>query len=405
MQSTRREFLQTGAVISLGAVAPGYLLEAAAQDAKSRKETILVVVQMSGGNDGLNTIVPYADEVYRRSRPTLAIGADQVLKIDESVGFHPSLRGFADLLEAGKLAIVQGVGYANPNRSHFESMDIWHTCTRKKHRRTDGWLGRYLDGTVKGDGGDLPALHLGAEKQPLALAARDVRVPSVSSLERFRLQTGGNRKLERAIKELAAAERAGENELLEFIKSSTTSALASSRRVEKASKGYKTPVEYPKTDLAGKLRVVAQLIDAGLSTRIYYTAIDGFDTHSTQAAAHASLLNRLGGAINAFIEDVSHHGHGDRVVVMSFSEFGRRVKENASKGTDHGAAAPMILAGNRVKPGLIGRHPSLADLEQGDVTFHTDFRRVYASVLKDWLGFKTEPVLRAKYEPLSIFTG
>jgi uncharacterized protein (DUF1501 family) len=304
-------------------------------------------------------------------------------------------------LEKGRLSIVQGVGYPEPNRSHFESMDIWHTCHQDKTQRSDGWLGRYLDAALRRAGGDVPALHLGGETQPLALAARHVRVPSVRSLERFRLQTD-ERQLREVVRELAAAERSTGDELLTFIQTSMTSALAASERVEASGQDYKSKVTYPQSDLGQKLRVIAQLVDAGLTTRIYYVELDGFDTHSEQAAAHAALLGQLSGAVSAFLDDIADNGHADRVLLMTFSEFGRRVEENASEGTDHGAAAPMFLAGGRVQPGLVGKHPSLTDLVDGDLKHHTDFRQVYATVLDDWLGWNSATILQQKYQTLPL---
>ena len=406
MQTTRRQFLSSAlgssAVISLSTSVPGFLLEAAAQEQNSRGDTILVVLQLSGGNDGLNTVIPYADDVYYSARPKLGIAVENVLKINDSAGFHPSMKGFADLLEADTLSIIQGVGYPNPNRSHFESMDIWHSCRRKTEQRPDGWLGRYLDGTAKNDGSDVPAIHLGGEKQPFALAAQNVRTPSIRSLERFQLKSGDDKKLLSTINEITAAERSGKNDLLSFVQSSTTSALSASRRIEKAAANYKTNVKYPQTGLAQKLRTVAQLIDANLSTRIFYVTLGGFDTHSQQAAAHSALMAEFSSAVSTFIEDISAHDHGDRVLLMAFSEFGRRVKENASEGTDHGAAAPMYFAGQNVKTGLIGKQPSLTDLSDGDLKFHTDFRQVYATVLEKWLDWNSEPVLGKKYQTLEF---
>ena len=406
MQTTRRQFLSSAlgssAVISLSSTVPGFLLEAAAQEQKTRGETILVVLQLSGGNDGLNTVIPYADDVYYSARPQLGIAAENVLKIDDSAGFHPAMKGFADLLEADTLSIIQGVGYPNPNRSHFESMDIWHSCRRKTVQRPDGWLGRYLDSTATNDGSDVPAIHLGGEKQPFALAARNVRTPSIRSLERFQLKSGDDKKLRSAINAITTAERSGKNDLLSFVQSSTTSALSASRRIEKVAANYKTNVKYPQTGLAQKLRTVAQLIDANLSTRIYYLTLGGFDTHSQQAAAHSALLEEFSVAVSSFIEDIAAHDHGDRVLLMAFSEFGRRVKENASEGTDHGAAAPMFFAGKNVKSGLIGKQPSLTDLADGDLKFHTDFRQVYATVLEKWLDWNSEPVLGKKYQTLEF---
>ena len=403
--SNRREFLSSaaaaGAVLSLNGAAPQFLQSAAAES-NNKNDRVLVVVQLSGGNDGLNTVVPFKDPAYKKNRPKLAIPTTQLLKIDKSFGFHPAMRGFANLLEKNKLAIIQGVGYDNPNRSHFESMDIWHSCKRKSETRSAGWLGRYLDQSVRNTrGGDVPALHLGSEKQPLALVADKTRVPSVKSLSSFRLKEG-KVALRKAIRDLADAKRESSNGLLKFVQSSTSAALDASRRVEKASKNYKPKFKYPESELARKMRTIAQLIDAGLSTRVYYVQLDGFDTHAQQPAAHQALLAQLGGAVEAFMNDITQHGHGNRVAVMCFSEFGRRVKENASDGTDHGAAAPMFIAG-RVKPGLIGKQPSLTDLHDGDLKHHTDFRSVYAEVLENWLNWKSEPVLGKKYKPVRVF--
>lgn len=406
MRSHRRDFLKTtlgaSAVVSLGATIPGFLRAAAAVGTDD-KETVLVVVQLTGGNDGLNTVIPFSDPAYRSNRPTLAIPANDILKINDTLGFHPSARGLADLLEDNRLAIVQGVGYADPNRSHFESMDIWHTCQRKSDTRTTGWLGRYLDASQADKSSVSLALHLGHEKQPLALTATSVSVPSISSLESFRLNDGGNKDVRSTISKLASSAREESDSILGFVQSTTSVALEASQRVEQASRNYTTPVTYPESELATKLKTVAQLIDSGLGTRVYYVTLDGFDTHSQQPAAHAVLLSQLGGAVSSFLKDINHHGHGERVAVLAFSEFGRRVQENASEGTDHGAAAPMFLAGNRVHSGLIGEHPSLTDLEDGDLKFHTDFRRVYATVLESWLGWPSKSVLGETFKLVEAF--
>jgi uncharacterized protein (DUF1501 family) len=280
-------------------------------------------------------------------------------------------------------------------------MDIWHTCRRKDQPRPDGWLGRYLDAAHKTAGRDVPALHLGTHKQPFSLMARDVRVPSVRSLDRFRLQ--GDDALRTVARELAAAERPADNGLLGFVQSSTTAALAASERVEQAAGKYDERAKYPTSELAQQLRLVAQLVDAGLSTRIFYLELDGFDTHANQPQAHAALLEQLSSGMKAFLDDLAQHGHGERVAVMCFSEFGRRVAENASQGTDHGAAGPMFVAGARVRPGLIGQHPSLTDLDEGDLKHHTDFRQVYAAALEQWLGWESRTILDGQFEPVSLF--
>ena len=411
--TSRRKFLaavsaaaaaSTSGLIPLTPRVPGFLLESAAYGAAKPGERILVVVQLSGGNDGLNTVIPYTDEIYRKKRPSLAIGDGGVLKIGGGMGLHPNLTGFNTLLENRQLAILQGIGYPNPNRSHFESMDIWHSARTQADQRKLGWLGRAFDGLAAefAAAGDPPAMHLGDEVQPLALTSRDVPSPSIRSLDQFKLETGGNDQLRAAIQNAASAPRAGDNDLLKFVQTRTTSALEVSRRIESSGQNYKTSVAYPGTPLAEKLKRIAQLIDAGLGTRVYYVSLDGFDTHSDQAAAHAGLLQQLGGAVAAFTEDLQSHGQLDRVATLVFSEFGRRVEENASRGTDHGAAAPVFVIGNQVKSGLIGQHPSFTDLEDGDLKFHTDFRAVYAALLENWLGWPAAPILGNGFKPVEI---
>ena len=410
MNTSRRKFLQStvgsSTLLTMSAAAPHFLLQtsAAAESVKAIGENILVVVQLSGGNDGLNTVVPHTHDVYQANRFTLRINSGQVLKIDDELGFHPSLQGFSELLEEGKLSVVQGIGYPNPNRSHFSSMDIWHTAHRNEKDRSIGWLGRFLDGSSVA-GGDVPALHLGSDQQPLALAGEGVQVPTAASLEAFKLNVGGDARLRTAIQEQAESERSKNNDLLGFLQQSTVSAFASSERVQAALSRYQSSVSYPSFSLARRLRTVAQLIDAGMSTRIYYLTVGGFDTHANQVGAHANLLRELGQSVSAFVRDLTEHGHDKRVLVMTFSEFGRRLKENASQGTDHGVAAPMFLAGGKIKPGLIGDHPSLTDLDKGDLKHHTDFRQVYAAVLDQWLGVNSQAVLGKKFEPAPVFQG
>lgn len=405
-RSTRRQFLGRAAggsvVLTFGGMVPGVLRQAAAQGVGSDGR-VLVVIELAGGNDGLNSVIPHTDEVYRRTRPELAIDSADVLAIDDQIGLHPALRGFADLLEQGRFAAVQGVGYPNPNRSHFESMDIWHSCQRKDESRLDGWLGRYLDAAELGATQDPAAIHLGHEQQPFALMSRDVRVPSVNSLEQFRLRHGTSADLPDQLRKLSRSTSAASNELLDFVQSSTVSALDVSARMESAGLQYSPSIPYPETSLGEKLETVAKLIAADFGTSVYYLRLDGFDTHANQPAAHAGLLREVGDAVKVFTEDLVAHGDGDRVLTFCFSEFGRRVAENASQGTDHGTAAPVFLAGTRLRGGLIGRHPRLDQLEQGDLLHHTDFRQVYASLLENWLGCPSDPCLLGRFEPLELF--
>jgi uncharacterized protein (DUF1501 family) len=400
---TRRRFLHSSAVgaaaIGLNAVVPHTLLSAALRNTSDR---ILVVVELNGGNDGLNTVIPARDDRYQKLRPKLAVPVDSALSIDSELGFHSALRGFAELLEQGKLSIIQGVGYPNPNRSHFESMDIWHTCLRKDDSRTDGWLGRMLEVRPTTAGGDPPALHLGPEKQPFSLMSRSVRVPSIRSLEQFRLDGADDGSFRDLITALSAAERPAENDLLNFVQSSTSSAIAASQRLSASVAGDATAVSYPQSPLGQQLKSVAKLIRSGLKSSVYYVQLNGFDTHSQQDAVHQALLRQLGDAVSAFMQELGELGESDRVLLMSFSEFGRRVEENASEGTDHGTAGPMFLAGSQVLPGLIGTHPSLSELEDGDLKHHTDFRQVYATVLKDWFQCDPSEIVKGQFAPLSL---
>ena len=268
MLTTRRNFLTnngSATVVGLSSQIPCFLRRAAdAAEADKDGENILVVVQLSGGNDGLNTVIPYGDDAYHRNRFSLDYNANAVLKIDDYHGLHPAMRGMADLLEAGKLSIIQGVGYPQPNRSHFESMDIWHTALRDVPSPATGWLGRGLDRTQR-SGGDLPALHFGGEVQPLALRGRDVPVPSLRSLESFRLNTGGDQRLKQTIHEAANAPRDADNDLLSFVQANTTSALRAAERLEQAAKNDRSNVSYPGTELARKLKSVAHCRRASIT--------------------------------------------------------------------------------------------------------------------------------------------
>lgn len=414
MLASRRQFLQatlgSSTLLSAGLTVPAFLARSAwaASDPAvgqigAKGENILVVVQLAGGNDGLNTVIPFADDGYGRNRITLRIPDEQVLKLNDQTGLHPQMEGFKKLFESQRLAIVQGVGYPNPDRSHFRSMDIWHTAKPDREDKTDGWLGRAIDSDPREAGQDVPALHLGPNQLPLALVSQKTPVPSIESMAGFRLQTTGGALPLTSLAQLAEAARPDAPPLLDFLRRSTLNAYASSAQVQEALKEERSAAAYPDFSLAQKLKQIAQLIDAKLSTRIYYVSLDGFDTHANQLAAQAALLNQLSASVSAFIEDLAQRGHQDRVLVLSFSEFGRRVRENASQGTDHGTAAPVFLAGGRVASGMLGSQPSLSDLDgEGDLKFHTDFRRLYASLLDGWLGCPSEKVLGQRFEPLGI---
>jgi uncharacterized protein (DUF1501 family) len=407
MTANRRDFLKSSAgLVTCSLGAPAFLRRTAAAapaaDKPGAKDTILVVVELTGGNDGLNTVIPFKDAEYAKLRPTLRQPQDRIKKLNDELGLHPSLTGLADLLHDNALCVVQGVGYPNPTQSHFRSMDIWQTASVAENV-SEGWLGK----TLKALPG-VPSFHLKSDNEPspLALDGAPARVPSIKTLEEFQLQvaaaSGADKKEQRDLIEGAAQSRGGGN-LLDFVQRTASNTYASSRRLQEIGKNYQPKATYPNTPLAGRLKLAAQLIDAGLGARLFYVAHGNFDTHATQAPAHANLLSQLSEAVTAFFKDLSARGQRDRVLLMTFSEFGRRAKENGSRGTDHGSAAPMFLIGGKVKPGLVGTHPSLTKLELGNLKHHTDFRQVYAAILDKWLGVASKDVLGGEFKPVEIF--
>jgi uncharacterized protein (DUF1501 family) len=415
MSSSRRRFLNTSlsssALVALGSTTIPTFLGRSACAARGAKanERVLVVVQLLGGNDGLNTVVPHGIDGYNRGRRALRLPAGQLHKITAEIGLHPSMGGMAKVLEHGRLAVVQGVGYPNPDRSHFRSMEIWETASVKNDSQAleTGWLGRALDYRPSKPGGDPPGLHVGGRSMPLALKTKKTEVPSVESIESYKLELAGTdqeKQAERtALNQLAGIDRRADDQLLSFISRTTLAAYESSNRLEQLAQKKQSGPKYPNFGLARRLELIAQIIKAEFGTRIFYTSLDGFDTHANQLGTHAALLNELSDSVAAFHDDLAAAGQGDRVALLTFSEFGRRVQENASQGTDHGAAAPVFIVGPVAKPGLVGSHPSLDDLDDGDLKFHTDFRSVYASLAADWLNIAHEPVVGSQFKALPLF--
>jgi uncharacterized protein (DUF1501 family) len=403
----RRDFLKTSSLVALGSSVPGFLSKTAAVAQTSTqpgaRDTILVVVQMTGGNDGLNTVIPFRDDAYRRARPTLQQPAGQIHRINDDIGLHPATNGLSGLLQDNALCVVQGVGYPNPSQSHFRSMDIWQAASTARNT-PDGWIGRALRGLRGGDS----SFHLAGnnESAPLALTGARVQVPSIRTLEDFqlRVEASGNadRRQQRSLIE-SVATSASQTGLLDFVRRTAVDTYATSRRLQEIGRNYQPRVPYPNSALGNHLRLAAQLIDAGLGARLFYVTIDGFDTHANQAFAHSNLLRQVSEAMSAFFRHMAARGQRYRILMMTFSEFGRRVHENGRQGTDHGAAAPMILVGGKVKTGLVGRHPSLTELDAGNLRHHTDFRQVYAAILDRWLGVSSRQVLGQAFAPADIF--
>jgi len=416
MSYTRRDFLKAtlgaSTLVSLGPAVPQWLglSAAAATPKRDVGDTVLVVVQLAGGNDGLNTVVPYEDDEYARNRSTLRLPADRLHKIDSQLGFHPQMQAFKRLYEEGHLSVVQGVGYPNPSGDHAAAMRDWQSAQPHQSNRQTGWLGRAVDRACRRGEVDVPATFVGQIARPFMLNAENVVAPSIRSIEECLLKTmpgpnGGETHRRRVVEAAELARADGGNPLLEFVQRSSLEAYAGSRRIAAAAAGGGP--EYPPFQLAQSLRTVAQLIRAELGIRIYCAELGGaepggFDNHANQLGNHGALLHQLSESVAAFIDDLKRDKLLDRVLLMTFSEFGRTVKENGRRGTGHGSAAPLFLAGGRLKGGLVGEHPSLTELENGGPKHHTDFRRVYATVLEQWLGFESRPVLGEQFQPLDV---
>lgn len=406
--SSRRDFLRSGLFgLGIGALVPSVFGETsfsiAAQAAQTgreaNRERILVVVELNGGNDGLDTVIPWNNDSYRKARPTLAAAKTGQLKASEEYCFHSSLGGLKKLWDDGVVAVIHGCGYPNPDRSHFTSMEYWHTGTPHQPQTT-GWVGRFAD-TLWPQAPANTIVNI-TPKQSLAVQAERHSPVIFNNPEDF--VRAGDKLQSEAYRQLIAQKETG-NAALDFLTATSRTAADSSQRVREVVRNYKTPVAYGSTPLAQDLRKVAALVESRFPTRIYYVSLAGFDTHAGQQSGRFYLLTGLGEGLRAFHDDLRRMKRNDDVAVMMFSEFGRRVEENASAGTDHGTAGPMFIFGSRIKAGFHGTHPSLADLDQnGDLKMTMDFRRVYATMIKEWMGFgDSGAVLKGDFAPLGIF--
>jgi len=408
---SRRDFLARGLYgIGVGAGLPFILQRTSAAltaqaltgtSAETHPNRILVVIELSGGNDGLNTVVPFGDAAYYHARPKLGIPERDVRKVADGFGFHPAMVGFERLYKDGQLAVVHGCGYDHPSLSHFSSMGFWHTGIPNGGEPL-GWLGRLADETYPAGARNV-IVNLGTS-QSLAVRGRQHSPLVFDDPDRFRREGTDDEK-----HVLAGMNRARStaNQTLEFLASTAQNATESADFVRQASATYRTPVDYGTGGgIGGNLQRVAALIAADMPTRLYYVTYQGnsFDTHVQQADLHSRLLMYTADAVRGFMDDVKRLGRGDDVAVVMFTEFGRRVEENGSLGTDHGTATPMFIVGHRVKGGLYGKHPSLTDLDDGNMKMTTDFRRVYATMIDEWLGVAdTAAILKGRFEPLGTF--
>jgi uncharacterized protein (DUF1501 family) len=426
----RRDFLNRtvrgSSLVALGGVVPQFLVNAAGA-AEPGKDNILVVLELTGGNDGLNTVIPYADDLYHKARPTLAYAKADVVRVDDHIGLNPGMRSFDKLLSKGQLAIVQGVGYPNPERSHFESMDVWQSADPKRRVGT-GWLGRSI-ASLRASQGAIRGLYIGTAKLPLAMQGSSTGVPTVHFSKPYDLELteepapppprrgvrarprvatatpkadphlAARRKLIDDVARLSSAR----DDMLQFVQRSALQTYTTIDRLREIMRNSK-PDFNVYGELAQNLGLIAGMIAAEFGTRIFYVSITGFDTHADQQRQHLRLLQQVADAVTGFFARLERSGHAKRVLLMTFSEFGRRIEENGSRGTDHGAASCVFVAGPGVRGGPVGKHPSLApdDLDGGDLKYHTDFRRVYATLLDGWLGCGSGQVLLGKFEHVPL---
>jgi uncharacterized protein (DUF1501 family) len=401
---SRREFLHRSSLVSLYPVVPLALGRVASAAAAEPDAKVLVVIQLDGGNDGINTVVPYGDDAYGRNRDALRLDAEKLHKLNDHVGLHPQMRAAKSLFDDGRLTIVPGVGYPNPDRSHFRSMRIWQTARFDDADHNGyGWLGSALDLDATKESTSQPAaIYAGPEELPVALWARRAEAMSLTNLNDLQLPFAANQLV--AASESPAAAGAEENGFDLFVTRQVLSAYTAADQFQQANKprpGAAT-IQYPQTQLAANLQLIAQLIRSGAGARVFYTQQGGYDTHAAQLYTHARLLSEFSEGLKAFLDDLKSADLEDRVIVVAFSEFGRRVKENASQGTDHGAAGPVFVAGSQSAGGLVGTMPSLTDLDDGDLKMTTDMREIYATILEDWLGINSTSILAGTFPKAAI---
>lgn len=416
MISRRNLLKESLAVVSLGLAVPSVFSKAVVAAAEERGNAsvsgkTLVVVQLAGGVDGLNTVIPYTDPAYRPGRPTIAIAEKDMIVVNDRVAFHPSLAKIKELFDQGRLAVVEGVGYPDPSYSHFKAMDIWQSADPDGAAR-DGWLGRYFDGLTDADGHPLAGLSIGRALPDAFQSAGGAPVPAVESLETFALQNApGDASADQrraSLMRLYELYRPANARFGALLDTTLDNAFQSSQQLNAVHAAYQPSVTYPDTSLASGLRLLAELIDGGGSgagptpLRVGHVMLGGFDTHTQQTPALASLLTQTSEAIHAFWQDVTAHGHANDVLLLTWSEFGRRPTENAQDGSDHGSAGPMILLGGGVKGGFYGEPPSLTKLDKGNLRFTVDFRSVYATVLERWLQAPADDLLGGRFDQLNL---
>jgi uncharacterized protein (DUF1501 family) len=389
----RRRFLQVGSLASAAVMMPRFLkaFETGALVPPGNK--VLVIIQLSGGNDGLNTIIPYRNDIYYRSRPALGIKKETALSLNDDLGIHPSLDGLKALYDEGSLGVLNNVGYPNPDRSHFRSMDIWHSASGADQFWTDGWVGRYLDAQCKGCDKPTQALEI---DDTLSLALKGVHAKGLALTDPGRLFGTSN---DQYFKELLQQHKQeDEHHNVEYLYKTMGETISSAAYIQQQFKTYQSKENYPNTELGRNMRTIANLVMSDINTKVYYVSHGSFDTHVNQQDQQARLFRQLSDALTTFTGDLKKNNRFQDVVVMTFSEFGRRVGQNASGGTDHGTANNMFLIGGGLKKqGVLNEGPDLMNLKDGDLQYKVDFKSVYATLLNKWLGANDREILKEQY--------
>jgi uncharacterized protein (DUF1501 family) len=394
----RKKFIQIGSLATASLMLPKFLKAFEGSAVVPQGNKVVVILQLSGGNDGLNTVIPVRNDLYYKARPRLGIEKSKALLLTDEVGLHPSLTGFKELYDDGSLGIMNNVGYPNPDRSHFRSMDIWHTASQSNEYWSNGWVGRYLDAQCKGCDKPTQAIEI---DDVLSLALKGENIKGIAVKDPKRLYGTSNEKFFKDILRNHSDE-AGEQPV-DYLYKTMAETLSSADYIFKQSRLHPTSAEYPKSELGNSLKTIASLIYSEINTKVYYVSLGSFDTHTNQDMQQQRLFNEMNGAVTAFVKDLKANNRFDDVMLFSFSEFGRRVQQNASGGTDHGTANNMFLVSGGLKQkGVLNPLPDLADLQEGDLKYNIDFKNVYATILNKWLNADDQLILGKKYESMSF---
>lgn len=392
----RRNFIQTTGLASAALMIPKFI-KAGENNILPINDKIVVIVQLSGGNDGLNTVVPYYNDVYYKARPQIAIKKNEILKLNDELGLNPAMQGFKNLFDEGKLCIINNVGYPEPDRSHFRSMDIWHTASRSSEYKTTGWLGRYLDKQCDNCNNPTQVVEID-DTLSLALKGNNVKGLAMKDVKRL-YGSAVNPYITQLTQQHIIGDHQHNN--AEYLYKTLAETVSSAKYIYQTSKIYKSAGNYPNHQFGKGMKTIAELITSGINTQVYYISLGSFDTHFNQQKRQADLLQQLSETIKVFMDDLKKVGKDDNVLLMTFSEFGRRVNENASGGTDHGTANQVFIVGNNLnQKGIYNEVPNLSDLEDGDLKFTVDFKSIYATILRNWLQTDEQYILEDKYQYL-----